>query len=248
MLTPLEISIASAIISLAAFTVGSIALWKTHFARFTATALAGTLRQRIYPIKNEGENWYLASFDIPLSVTNGGACPGHIRGVRLTLRFPLLPIPNNREYIYAKWEIDPTHARRINRDRFQWLRELTISDWMPFTVLPKQTVTKHLIFETRWNDAVIQKQVQYTLELVSDARAGWQQVASWELPFTARDWGELANRGTSLSVSPLGSIEMESPCHPIDLHKYTGSKEPIPKEGFNAGPSFLDYPHDKHDT
>lgn len=31
-------------------------------------------------------------------------------------------------------------------------------------------------------------------------------------------------------------------CDPGDLHKYTGSKETIPKDGFRAAPSYLDYP------
>ena len=238
------IPIASAIISVIAVVLSLIALWKTHFAKSKFIPIVGTLRLRIYPIKNERERWFIPSFDIPVSLTNEGARPGKILGLRLSIKFPDLPIPDSREYFYPKWEVD---AKQICRERFEWINEATIGDWMPFVVLPKETVTKHLVFESKWFDPVIQNEVTCAMEIYTDVDPTWKDIAKWYVRLSARDWGELTNNGTSFGYSPDGAIDMLEKIHPLDLHKYTGSKEPIPEKGFGVAPSYLDYP-DKSDV
>jgi hypothetical protein len=245
---PLTIAIASAIISLAAFAVASIALWKTHFSRFSAISACGALRTRIYPITNDNESWYIPSFDLSISITNGGARPGIVLALRLSLHYPDIPIPNNRELVYADWEIDATDAREIDKHRFEWMDKLNVTDWRPFPILPKETVTKHIIFETRWDDPVIQKRVVCQLELRSDAKAKWQKVAHWELDFSPATWAAMANHGTGFMFPPEGSPATLEACEPEDLHKYTGSKEPIPKENFAARHGKLNYPRKNPET
>ena len=243
MLSPQELAVASAVIALAALFISGIALWRTHFATIPPIIAVGHLRHRIYPIRSGEERWYLTSFDLPLTASNYGARPILVTDLRLSLHYPELPIPNNRESIYADWDIDPASAQHINEHRFEWLDELTPRNWMPFAILPKETVLKHIIFETRWEDAVIQETIAVTLEYLSSISAEWDKVATWEIQLAADVWGELANKGTSISYAPPSETEERDAVFPEDLHKYTGSKEPIPENGFAINhDSRLDYP------
>ena len=215
-----------------------IALWKTHFAKAKFIVIAGTLRLRVYPIKNEGRRWFIASFDAPVSITNEGARPGKILGLRLVLRFSELPIPDNREYFYAKWEVE---GSKISRERFTWIDEGKVAHWMPFVVLPKDTVTKHLVFESTWDEPVIQNRIDCSMEIYSDLDRTWQELAQWDVVLSPTVWGELTNRGSAFSYE-TEVLHREDRIQPPDLHKFTGSKEPIPELGLGAAPSYLDYP------
>src|SRR6266849_8692317 len=145
-------SIAPIFISLVALGVSLAALWKSHLAPFSPRPLAGRLKLRIYPIRSENHEWFIASFDLPISVTNEGARPGVLEGLRLRLHFPQIPIPDNCEYLRPVFEVDTADAREIGKNRFDWIDKIVVGDWMPFTVLPKATVTKHFVFESRWEE------------------------------------------------------------------------------------------------
>jgi hypothetical protein len=239
---PKTVALISLAIAVAAFVVSVVALWRTHFARMRPITLVGPLRHRIYPVKSDDSRWFLTSFDVAVSFCNPGAQPVLIDGVRLKLHFPGIPIPQNAEVLEAKWELEPALAPRIDKNRFQWLRDLSPKSWMDFSVLPKETLIRHLIFESRWDDPVIQKVIRVDLETQTSANQQWMRVARWEVHLDARTWGELAHNGTSMTYNHEGHDLTDEQCTPTDLHKYTGSKDPIPKEGFGAAPSFLDYP------
>ena len=104
-------------------------------------------------------------------------------------------------------------------------------------------MTKHFVFESRWEDPVIQEVVTCTLEIRSGSST-WREVASWHLPLDGKTWSELAEVGTSLTFNPGKAELVGEACVPPDLHKYTGTKAEIPKGGFLAGDSYLDYPKD----
>lgn len=136
-----------------------------------------------------------------------------------------------------------TEYIKLAKDKFKWADEARLGGWMPFVVLPKETVTKHFVFEKRWDDPVIQRRISFELQIHTDRTKKWEKVAKWEMSLTPSAWGELTNNATSICC-----VE-ESECgittekmHPPDLHKYTGTKLPIPDEGFGAAPSYLDYP------
>ncbi len=102
------------VFSFIALCISCVALWKGHFARFSPLALAGNLRHRVYPIRNGDRRWYITSFDIPVSVTNPGARPGLVTGLRLRLHYPELPFAGNHELISAKWELRPDKLNQID--------------------------------------------------------------------------------------------------------------------------------------
>jgi hypothetical protein len=237
------------VFSFIALCVSCVALWKGHFARFSPLALAGNLQHRVYPIRNGDDRWYITSFDVPVSVTNPGARPGLMTGLRLRLHYPDLPFPDNHEFIFPKWELKPDKANRIDKDRFRWLDEVVVAEWSPFVILPKATAAKHLLFETTWHTPVVQKRIAATLELQADWRPEWLTVAKWKLALPPQIWVDLENGGSIGYFPDEGRSPLISECSPPDLHKYTGTKATLPREGLltAADPSYLDYPESKND-
>ena len=241
-LTPSQVAVASALIALGALTVSLVTLWKTHFARFNPLCTVGGLGLRVFPIRSEKDRWYIPSFDVQLSVTNNAASPGVVQGLRLALHYPSLPIPNNREFIYARFEVDPLKFKRADRNRFAWLDEVKIGDWAAFHVLPRQAVSKHFLFEARWDDPVVQDDVDCTLELQIAATGHWISVASWKLSFGQRLWSTLLSGRKAVWSTAADPGGPGSETIPADLHKYTGTRGPVPDETFVMSPSYLDYP------
>jgi hypothetical protein len=234
-------TMASIVISIAAIAISLLALWKTHFSSFSALSIAGQLVLRIYPIKSGDEGWFIASLNVPISVTNQGARPGVINGLRLRLHFPKIPIPGNCDIIEPTFEIAPVDAREISQHRFEWIDKIVVDDWMPFIVLPKTTVTKHFVFEKRWEDPVIQELINCTLEMRSDSDT-WHEVTSWHLSLRPEFWSELVSGG-AFTFHPNKTETVPTDCVPPDLHKYTGSKAKIPQGGLALEhDSYLDYP------
>jgi len=237
------------VFSFIALCVSCIALWKGHFARFSPLALAGNLRHRVYPIRSGDRHWYISSFDLPVSITNPGARPGLVTGLRLRLHYPELPFAGNYEFISAQWELKPDKVNCIDKNRFEWLPEVTSCEWSPFVILPKATSAKHILFEARWEEPVIQKRIVATLELQADWRTEWLNVTDWQLVIIPPIWIDLVNGGAVGYVPEKGKVPFHSECSPPDLHKYTGTKASLPKEGIvtAAEHSYLDFPKPKED-
>jgi hypothetical protein len=237
------------VLSFIAICISCVALWKGHFARFSPLALAGNLQQRIYPIRNGDERWFITSFDIPVSVTNPGARPGIVSGLRLRLHYPELPFPGNYEFFFPNWELRPDKLNCIDKNRFGWIDEVVAADWSPFVILPKATVTKHLLFEERWDSPVVQKRIVATLELKADWSTNWISVTEWKLALHPETWVDLENGKAMMYMPDRGQASHEQQCSPPDLHKYTGTKATLPTAGALTAmkPSSLDYPDLKKD-
>lgn len=238
-----------AVLSSIAICTSCVALWKGHFARFSPLALAGNLQHRLYPIRSGDERWFIPSFDIPISVTNPGARPGIVTGLRLRLHYSELPFQGNHEFIYPNWELRPDKLKCIDENRFSWIDEVVAADWSPFVILPKATVTKHLLFETRWESPVVQRRIIATLELQADWRTKWLMVAKWNLTLNPRTWVDLESGRSMVYVPTKDQASHELECSPPDLHKYTGTKATLPTKGALAAmePSSLDYPGPRKD-
>ncbi|HVQ60297.1 MAG TPA: hypothetical protein VMS60_15450 [Solirubrobacterales bacterium] len=130
-----------------------------------------------------------------------------------------------------------------NRDRFQWVEKAV--GWRPFIVLSRETHTQHVLLESRWEEPIAHPLIHVALELAhDDAKGQWQPVGTWSLHLDEVMWAELANVGTSVTMAP-GNEEPSSPeVEPEDLHDLLRPTKPIPDKGFDAGPSYLDFPDD----
>lgn len=232
--------ILSVIIALFALGVALTTLFKTHLSKFKPIVTVGDLSIRIYPIKSDDEEWFLPSFSLPISISNDGAKPGKVLGIRLIVSFPDLPINGNKEIILPKWEVDNKIFKKMSSERFNWIEEAVIEDWMPYVVLPKNTVSKNLILETRWDEPVIQKNVNIKLEIYTNAKKEWIKINHWKFSLTPFVWGTLTS-GSTFTIEPENNLPMGELIYPKDLHKYTGSKEPLPKLT-DVAPSYLNYP------
>lgn len=231
-------------ISVIAIILSVVSLWQSHFAKFNPIITVGLLGLRIYPIRSGKEKWFIPSLDVPVTITNEGARPGTVMGLRICMSFPDLPIPNNREIFPLKWGVDYQKFEAISKRRFEWTKEATSMYLRPFVVLPKQTIANHFLFESRWDDAVIQKKILCTLEVFTSTNRKWVEVAKWNFKIDPVWWGELTSKGHCFLVHEenLAATLHEQAVIPPDLHKYTGTKEPIPENGFeDSEPSFLDY-------
>ena len=224
--------------SFLAVSIAFVSLWRSHLARFRPVLAVGDLRHRIYTIKSEGKQWHISSFDVPISITNAGARIGQVIGLRLRLKFPDLPIPGNYEIFPVTWEIPPSDARKISPDRFVWLEELLVTDWLPFTVLSGKSVVKHFVFERRWDEPVIQDNVVIDLEMRSSAHNEWHKIAVFRKCLTEDVWVEMTRGGSSFATPPDGAIRWGTEIFPPDLHKYTGTRNELPS-GSISPPSYL---------
>ena len=236
------------VISIISLCISCLVVWKGYFARFSPLAIAGNLRHRVYPIRNDDRRWFITSFDVPVSVTNPGARPGLVTGLRLRLHYPELPFPDNYELIPPVWELKLDKLDSIDENRFKWIPEVVAADWSPFVILPKTTAAKHLLFETKWDKPVIQKRIVATLEMQADWRTMWLTVSTWQITLLPTIWTELAVVGRAFAYFPNAvQFPHEPNCSPSDLHKYTGTKATLPTEGLKIEDSSLDYPESEKD-
>lgn len=232
------ISLGAAFISLISIGVSFITLWKTHLAKFKPLISVGKCRLRIYPIKSANERWYISSFDIPLSFTNQGAQAGRIEDIRVKVSYPKLPINGHYEMFYPKWDVN---GKEISKERFHWIENSVKEDWMPFIILSRETKSKHLVFETRWDEPVIQDVVECKLEIKYGTRPKWQAVTKWKTHLTKEVWYDMAENGRSYGTSPELKETSKDFIHPEDLHKYTGTKDPIEPDKKDIEPAYLNY-------
>lgn len=231
------------ILSAVAVLVALTALWRSHLRRFKPEYLAGDLTLRIYPIRSEDERWYIPSLETPLTVANDSARPGIVRGLRIVARYGGVKIPDHYEVFEPRFEIDPSRLRLIDKNRFNWIDKAVASHWTRFLVLPQAIVSKRLIFETRWDEPVIDDEVSFTLEVMDSRSGSWRAIEEWRLSLGVPHWLELVRRGTSFTTSPRSAIPMPYRLmNPPDLHAHTRPEEPLPEEGPNVPPSFLDFP------
>lgn len=172
------------IISIVALILSAVALWQTHFAKFKILCTVGNLQYKTYPFQQGKNIWYIPSIDIPIAVTNIGARTGKIVGLRIRLRYQDLHTKQNFEFFSPKWEVDYKKYYPISGKRFEWIDKAVIGEWMPFVVLPKQTMVKHLVFETRWEEPVLHENITFDLEILTSSSKRWQKVAHWNAFFS----------------------------------------------------------------
>ncbi|WP_406403062.1 hypothetical protein OH805_27345 [Streptomyces sp. NBC_00879] len=227
-----------AIVSSLALAISLVSLWQSHLARFRPVAVAGPLKLRIAHIESKGETWYLPQVDCMVTVTNAGAKIGRVLGIRMVARYPKLPIPGAQETFRANFEVDPALYRKHEGNRFTWIRESQLGHPTPFVLLARSSVSKHIVFDTRWEDPVIQE-VEFTLELLTDRAKKWITVESWTHEIGGTVWSQLTEVGTSMMVHPKSEGPQHFAPEPTNLHDYTMGKKKIPKGGFKSAPSRL---------
>jgi hypothetical protein len=237
------LSFIALIISVVAVLISFISLWKSSLSPFKLFTISGELRLRIYPIKNGEDKWYIASLVIPISFVNTGAKLGQIRSIRVLAKFPELKDPSAKEIFQWYGEIDKKRYDNDAAHLFKWQQTATIAGHEPFILLPGISYLKYMVFTTRWDHPVGSKNIQYILQISTDGKR-WTDCETWAMSLSPVAWSELTENATSIGVNPKNNIEMEKST-PQDLHELIRIKGDIPKGGFEADPSYLDYPSTK---
>jgi len=228
------LSIAALVVAALALLVSVLALWRTHFAKMKLMTAAGDVSLHIAHMKgdDDGEEaeWFIPAVDVKVAFTNVGARVGRVKALRMRVGYPELPIPDAHEFFSLTAEVDTVLYEEHVANRFNWLSNAVIGEGAPFVALAKAPVEKHLVFGTRWDDPVIQM-LRISLEYVADGSNEWVQVEKWDLDLTPDMWVYLVEHpGGSLSSWPVDHPQYRQgyESKPADLHKYTGSKAPLP--------------------
>lgn len=210
-------------LSALALAVSLVTSWRTHFTRFNLIAASGPMTMRIHRFKSEGESWLLPHLVVSLSVTNSGAQIGRVLDSRLTVRYPNLPVADAYETFELHGEYDRKAYEENAAARLRMITEARLDDGVPFVVLPKSTVTKFLLFSTRWDQSVRQSNFEVALEVLTDKRRKWITIEKWNFHVNGTLWRGLEELDTSLAAFPTRYFEMADrpSTNPADLHEYT---------------------------
>lgn len=169
---PIALSGVSLIISL-------VTLWRAHLAPFKIVTAAGPLSMRLHAMSSEQQTWQLPHFSISLGMTNSGSQIGRVLDIRCKVRYPSLPIPGAYEIFRCVGEFDPVKYDEHAGKRLLMMRMAKITALTSFTILPKTTVTKFLVFSTRWDTQVRQRSVEAEIELLTDRTSQWQSAREY---------------------------------------------------------------------
>lgn len=243
---PYELFLVSIAISTVALIVSLVTLWKSHISKFNPLFAVGDAALRIYPIINGEKKWFIPSIMIPVSISNSGARQGMISELRLSLNYIDLPIAGNYEIFRAKWEVDPSKYHMFDKNRFSWISEITIGNWMPYVILPKTTVTKYWIFEGHWMHPIIHQNIEVKLEAMVDNEKKWKKVAKWKVCMNKSSWHLCTENASAVLSSPEG-CERKSlvETNPPDLHTYLRPHHLTSPVNLDLKSSYLDYPSEK---
>jgi hypothetical protein len=163
--------------------------------------------------------------------------------MRMMVRYPGLPIPDAHEYFLPHSEVDPTLFKEHANHRFNWIKKASLGEAVPFVILPRSSVSKHVVFDKRWDDPVIQNEIQFTLEILTDRDTQWIIVERWTHQLDGSTWSHLTEVGSSIRVQPASVGDGDSHAIvPANLHEFTRGKKSIPKGGFGSHTSRLILP------
>lgn len=180
-----------------ALLISVMQLWKTYFYKSKPFFTIGTLTEQIYPIKSASEEWYVCSFHMPISISNHGAQLLIIEKLRLKLVYQDIELKNNYEYLYAKWILDTKDSKKIDSDRFRWINDIDLEDWIPQLIQARSIQSKSFIFETRWDFPIDQK-LTVTLQGKLMKSNSWSDISSWDINHNLTVWQMLVMGGSSI--------------------------------------------------
>ncbi len=207
-------------ISIAALTISLATLWRTHLSRFRVVATAGPMNFRMHLINADVPgSKYAINFAAAFGITNAGARIGQILAVRAKIYYPHLPRQPAFETLMCVGEFDPAKYLRHSRETLSMFQEAKLGDLAPFVVLPRDTVTKYVVFRGFWNQRPVpQKWIRIHVECLTDRSLAWHRVGEWAFALREREWDELVAGSTFTSYSQ--QVPNNSERRPSNLSDY----------------------------
>jgi len=176
-MTTLEV--ATVIISVLALVVSIFSLWMANLSPFNLRVLNDSPTFAVYKITpeesgdEEGQTWWIPSFDIGISFYNLGMRPGLVKDVRILAEFRGLLLAKKGYAFYPKWIVDYSKFEQSRPDRFDWIVNAVIREWYPVLIGGKGEVHLHLILESfRW-DHRESGDMSLRLETLTSKKKAW---------------------------------------------------------------------------
>lgn len=227
------LAIAALTVALVAAVISGTALWRTHYSRGRLIWAPGTASLAIASFRKEGAPeepvWFIPDLALPVTIANTGAQAVIVRGLRLRVQYPDLPIPDAHEIWELNRELDTETELRPGPGRTALVASRGTGT--PFIVLPKTSIDKRFLFWNRWEKPVVQRMV-FTLEVWTSRKPKWREVETWTAALLGEDWVGLPRDGFRVGLVSAGqsATRFRKVSVPEDLHKYTGPIEPLPTE------------------
>ena len=224
------------IISLLALGLAAMAFWKTHLAPFRLVSTFGILSLRIYPWRCGKDRWFVASADLPITLVNAGARVGKLFDLRIIFRECQGGPKAQKCILSAICEIDTKLFQSDSKNPLVWHDSAVKGQWYPLIILPKEVISKHLIFEERWEHETLGN-FEVTLEALTDASGRWQTLGNWRILLDETLWENLAEKGHALGFPDLF---FDAKIREEQLKRLEEKVLPV-VAGFSPEPSYLDY-------
>lgn len=190
-------------ISLCALLGSLVALWRTHLAPPRVRVVAGQGTLSIDPIETPERSWYMPRLTVPVAVNNVGARTVYVTNARLRARYPKNPSPDAWEIFHLMYEINPEKYASLESGEVRLLRRAFHGPGVPFAVGAGKFELKHLVFTTRWDYQVVEKEACFELQLAYEGKSTWVTCATFEkFPLDVEYWSNVENG--SLAVVPIG--------------------------------------------
>jgi hypothetical protein len=208
------------VVSSFALVIALITLWRTHLSPFRIVSVVGPMNFRLHVLNTgSSDRKFASNFAVAIGVTNAGARLGRVLAIRAKICYPELPPKPAFETLLCVGEYDPVKYLKHSRETTSMFQEAKLGDLTPFVVLPRDTVTKFVVFRGFWDDRpVSQRRIYIELECLTDRVDTWHSLGKWEFPLGKHEWGELVlgSTFTSHSDEVPGSAERR----PSNLSEY----------------------------
>jgi len=169
------------IISVLAFLISLISLWKNYLAPFKLEIAHDSPTFSIYTIsQDEGRTvWWIPSIDVGFTFYNLGTKLGRVYDVRILAELITDGQRITTYPFYAKWIVDFARFNQSGPDRWTWIREAITRDWFPLLLKGGEQQYLHLILEGHRWDTRLRGDLSLTLEIYSSQKNTWVEYAEF---------------------------------------------------------------------
>lgn len=207
-------TIAPVTIATIALLVSVLTLWRTHLAPFHLISTTGPIRLRVEHLKVDKKSWWLPRFAVSVSLTNSGARIGRVTSMRIVVHYPAIEVDDAYEAFRCLGEFDLVEHEKDPTKPFRAFQQ----DFVPIVLLPKETVIKFLVFQTRW-DSPVTTTIEVGLEVQTDASKDWRVIDTWVFHLDEIAWKTTEEGHTLISFTD-DTLHMDDR-NPADLHQHT---------------------------
>lgn len=190
------------IISLVALVVSCVSLWLLHLSPFKINISFDAPTLSLYTITpdisgdDNGQTWWIPSFDIGITISNIGSRQGYVHDIRIVASI-ISQRAEKKFYFYPKWIVDYSIFNQCHTERFKWLKKAIIRGWYPMHLSSKNEIEYHLILEGERLDHKESGMLKFELQIASSEKKGWQIIEDFELFISEEDYD------TKSSYSPM---------------------------------------------